>query len=90
MLNQLQHPNFLAVSITAIFAFVHNYNLQCIYCLSSLSNHHRNPHCLTFLPNLSFILSPNSPSLPSTPSEGGLGAVFLPNDALLRGKKFDS
>lgn len=36
MLNQLHHPNFFAVSITAIFAFVHNYDMQYILSLPSL------------------------------------------------------
>lgn len=92
MLNQLHHPNFFAVSITAIFAFVHNYDMQYILSLPSLCPPpFLIPTALLFLPSfLSFFPSPNCSSLPSTLSEGGLGAVFLPNDALLRGKKFDS
>lgn len=74
MLNHLQHPNFLAVSITAIFAFVHNYNLQCIYCLSPLSNHHCNPHCFTF-PTQPFFHSFSQQSLLAFNSlRGGAGS----------------
>lgn len=77
MLNQLQHSNSLALSITAIFAFVHNYNLQYI-TISPLSPPTTvfNPHCFTFLPNLSFFLSPNSPSFLQLSQRGGWEPCF--------------
>lgn len=65
--------------------------LQSLYTLLTCSI-----SCMSFLPPLAsfpstFFLSFSQQSLLSFNSlRGGLGAAFLPNDALLRGKKFDS